>query len=162
MLHRAQVAAAGAVILFGTLPGCMTLKRPSISPSTTSTSDEWTYPYNWKLWPVWECSAKWNEYCEGEQFAIMTAPPWQICKTYWTVTNAGRGRPIFNAFYEDIAKHPDGSPLYTKVRFWMLVQGSGDPLNRWGSNIRVEKIGAILIFDNETNARRKAWGCDGV
>ncbi len=103
---------------------------------------------NWALYEYMKCPAEWFQYCE--QKVVEAAPSgWQVCKPYWGRIGAGKGGPTWRVRVED----------YANVSFYQYANGSGNPVDQWGSNIDVYDIGMKIIRAPTTPAERAAAGC---
>lgn len=105
---------------------------------------------DWTFWSYWDCSVGWNEYCQWDEKVAPRISGWDVCKPYYTVAAAGRGKPIHVG--------ATGVP-WRFARYTFSVSGSGEWWNRWGSRLRLENIGMKLIKAPATQAQRDAAGC---
>lgn len=102
----------------------------------------------WVVWDWIQCDANWEQYCTMNESADAN-PEWDACKPIWGKISAGKGGPRWSVTMRD----------HNRVTYSMYVKGSWNPTDQWGSMLRVENVGMIVISVGATLAERKAAGC---
>jgi hypothetical protein len=105
------------------------------------------------------CQADWNVKCQGDY--PFTAPPgMQMCKMLYTVTSTNNSSALNytpSGWFEGDSEHP---PRFRTYGLHIEATGSGNPINRYGSNITISNVGIRIIPATFINSDRYYNGCD--
>ena len=118
-------------------------------------------PVPYILYESIACESEWDQYCDSRNTIKLEAPAnWQVCKPIYSVVSQGGDRNFSfwaASWYSNDTQRPSRFRAYI-LRLWS--NGSGLPMDKWGSNIQLKDVGLSIIPANaDNNARRKA-GCD--
>ena len=116
------------------------------------------YTWDWIAYNYYNCSADWNQTCQGT-LKIEAPAGWQACKALYSVSGGRNSRSSVTPdnWYTNDPESPDRFRAYN---FYIFAQGSGNIFDRWGSNLNMSNLGLRLIAAEARNRDRYIAGCD--
>jgi hypothetical protein len=116
-------------------------------------------PTNYPIWTWLECPSDWDNECDDS--VELSAPEgFQVCQVVYTVASAGRGTPDHWATVERFANGDSVPRRIFSMKLHLRSKGSHNPLDRWGSNIRVENVGLTILPNDATPDERYSGRCN--
>ena len=118
-------------------------------------------PVSYILYDSVSCESEWDQYCDSGNTIKFEAPAnWQVCKPIYSVVSQGGDHNVAfwaTSWYSDEKQSPRRFRAYI-LRLWS--NGSGLPMDKWGSHIQLKDIGLSIIPADADNAARRKAGCD--
>lgn len=112
----------------------------------------------YRVWSAVECRVNWNQHCDGTE-TIVALPGYQVCASDYRVT-AKNERSGYEVKPGDFFPNDIESPArFRSVSYRVWAKGSGSIFDQYGSIIRLEDIGMIMIDSRATNEDRFRAGC---
>mgnify|MGYP001575266988 CR=1 FL=1 len=111
------------------------------------------------LYEYVQCEVDWRHHCEAS-YKLEAPAGWQACKRLYTIQGElGNRKFSFTPtdWYTGDSENPDRFRSFT---LYMFVQGSTNPIDRWGSNLKLGNVGLKIIPAESTNKDRFDLGCE--